>query len=214
LLIDPYDIAPVANRLTIVSTDSTSSIETRRTCRLQTEQPAQRRALLVLRVHSARVLLEDLVLAASRRVLQLEDGLRVEQVVLTIAAPLVLSARIEIGHTGGPAAVGAFVAQAHFLRDDVDADAADARGRVCEVLVDELLAQPDGLENLRAAITGQRGDAHLGHHLEDALVERLDVLRHRLVARRTDQHPLPDHVVDRLERQVGVDDTGAVPHEQ
>ena len=52
-LIEPYDIAPVANRLTIVSTGSTSSIGTGRTGRLEAEQPAQRGAVLVLLVHRA-----------------------------------------------------------------------------------------------------------------------------------------------------------------
>src|SRR5207248_6743657 len=63
------------------------------------------------------------------------------------------------------------------LGDDVEADAGNARGGPGEILVDEILAQPDGLENLGAAVTLRRGDAHLRHHLEDALVDGLDVVR-------------------------------------
>ena len=44
-----------------------------------------------------------------------------------------------------------------------------------EVFVDEVLAQADGVENLRAAIGLIGRDAHLGHHLEQAFVDRLDV---------------------------------------
>ena len=65
----------------------------RRGRRLQLEQAAQRRAPLALIVDEPRVFLEDRVLAAARRVLQLEDRVRVEQVVLAVAAPLILAAR-------------------------------------------------------------------------------------------------------------------------
>ena len=72
-LIEPYDIAPVAKRLTIASTGSTSSIGTGCRRGLKLEQAAQRGQRAVLVVDQPRVLLEDRVLPASRRVLQLED---------------------------------------------------------------------------------------------------------------------------------------------
>jgi hypothetical protein len=74
-------------------------------------------------------------------VLQLEDGLGVEEVVLAVAPPLVLAARIELGRgrrcvrTRGGAADD-------FFGDDADADAADARRGPGEVLVDERLSRP------------------------------------------------------------------------
>ena len=83
-----------------------------------------------------------------------------------------------------------------------------------EVAIDERLVQADRLEDLRAAVALQRRDPHLRHHLEDALVERLDVVGDRLVALDPRQHPLEDHVVDRLEGDVGIDDAGAVSHQQ
>ena len=67
---------------------------------------------------------------------------------------------------------------------------------------------------MRAAVALQRRDAHLGHHLENALVERFDVVLDRLVVRDAAQQRLADHVVVRLEREVRVDDPGAVPEEQ
>src|SRR4030095_12725802 len=138
---------------------------------LEPEETAQRRPTLVLVVHRARVFLEDAVLTAARRMLQLEHRLRVEQVVLAVTTPLVLAAGAEVGHASRSAAVRTLVALPDFFGDDVDADATDTGGRVREVLVDVLLIQADGLEDLGAAITGQRRDAHLGHHFEDALVE-------------------------------------------
>ena len=84
---EPLD--DLRDRLDLVDRDG-------RTCRLETEQTSQRRASLVLRVHGAGVFLEDRVLAASRRVLQLEDGLGVEQMVLAVATPLILAARVEL----------------------------------------------------------------------------------------------------------------------
>ena len=115
-LIDPYDIAPVAKRLTMLSTGSTSSMGNRRGRRLQLEQPAQRRALLALIVHEARVFLEDRVLAAPRRVLQLEHGVGVEQVILAVAAPLILAARLEIGRCTWPLRIRAPVPRSRFPR--------------------------------------------------------------------------------------------------
>ena len=80
--------------------------------------------------------------------------------------------------------------------------------------IDERLAQADGLEDLRAAVAGERRDAHLGHHLEDALVERLDVVLDRLLVREARQLALPDHVVQRLEREIRVHRAGAVAEQQ
>ena len=99
-------------------------------------------------------------------------------------------------------------------RDDVDADAADARRRPREVAVDEALLEADGLENLRAAVALQGRNAHLGHHFEDALVERLDVVERRLLARHALDHALRDHVVEGLEREVRVHRPGAVADEE
>ena len=74
--------------------------------------------------------------------------------------------------------------------------------------------EPDRLEDLRAAVALQRRDAHLGHHLEDALVERVDVVLDRLLVRDADEDALADHVVERFERQVRIDRAGAVAEQQ
>ena len=181
---------------------------------LHAEEAAQCGAMCVLRVNGARVFLEDPVLPAARRVLQLEDRFRVEEVIFAVAPPLILAARVQLVDTRGLTAERALVAQARFPGDDIDADAAHARGRVREEAIDEFRIEADGLEDLRAAVAGERRDAHLGHHLEDALVQRLDVVIDRVLARHAGNEAVGDHVVNRLERQVRVHDPGAVAKQQ
>ena len=152
----------------------------RRGASCSSSSPRSVAQLPALVVDEPRVLLEDRVLAAARRVLQLEHRLGVEQVVLAVAPPLVLAAPLEIVLADRPRRERLLVPPPHFFGDDVDADAADARGGAREVLVDERAVEPDRLEDLRAAVALQRRDAHLGHHFQDALVERLDVVLDRL----------------------------------
>ena len=93
---EPYDMAPVENRLTIVATGSTSSIGTG--CALAVLEARTGRAASSAARPARRpggVLLEDVVAARAGGVLQPEDGLRVEQVRLALAAPLVLPADLE-----------------------------------------------------------------------------------------------------------------------
>ena len=73
---------------------------------LEGEQPAQRRQPVGLLVDGLRVLLEDVVAARAGGVLQAEHRLRVEQVDLALAAPLVLAAgdqRAVVGAARRPA---------------------------------------------------------------------------------------------------------------
>ena len=78
-------------------------------------------------------------------------------------------------------------------------------GRPGEVLVDHVLVEADRLEDLGAAVALDRGDAHLGHHLDDALADRLDVVLDRVLLVDAGQQALAAHVVERLEGEVGID---------
>jgi hypothetical protein len=151
---------------------------------LQPEQAPQGAGALGQRVDGRGVLLEDVVLLRAGRVLQLEHRLRVEQVHLALAAPLVLPAGLEpaVGPLGGVLRVGPAVARRDLRGDDLEADAAEPARRAGEVLVDELLREPERLEDLRAGVGRDGRDAHLAHHLEHALAGGLDVLLHRLAA--------------------------------
>ena len=92
-------------------------------------------------------------------------------------------------------------------------DAAEPRRGAGEVPVDERAVEAHRLEDLRAAVRLQRGDAHLGHHLEQPLLDRLDVagLRLGLVElelARVRQRP------HRVQREVGVHRRGAEAEER
>jgi hypothetical protein len=93
---EPYDIAPVENRLTIDSTGSTSSSGTGGPhALLEGEQPRSVISLRRLLVDPPGVLAEDVVPARAGGVLQPEHRLGVEQVRLALAPPLVLPADLE-----------------------------------------------------------------------------------------------------------------------
>ena len=93
-----------------------------------------------------------------------------------------------------------------------EADAFDARCRAGEIGADKIRPQADGIENLRAAIGLIGRDAHLGHHLQQALVDRLDVaLDDFLVVELLRQIAL--HRDQRFKREIGVDRFRAVAGE-
>jgi len=72
--------------------------------------------------------------------------------------------------------IGAVLAHLRFPGDDIDADAADAGGRPGEVLVHEVLAESERLEDLGSVVALDGADAHLRDDFEDALGDRLAVL--------------------------------------
>src|SRR6202011_5203311 len=92
-------------------------------------------------------------------------------------------------------------------------DARDGRGGTGEIAVDEVAAEADSIENLGSAVRLIGGDAHLGHHLEDALVHRLDEALARLLGR-DDLGQVAAHRLNGLEREVWIDCFRAVACEQ
>jgi len=148
-------------------------------------------------------------------VLQPEDGLGVEQVRLALTAPLVLAPDGE-GAVGGRDArrgVRRRVAQGHLLGEDVESDSPEGGGGAREVLLDQLVGEAECLEDLGAAVRHHGGDAHLGHHLEDALAERLDQVGHGLLLGDR-HHALVDEPFRGLHREVGVHRGGTVADQQ
>ena len=132
--------------------------------------------------------------------------------VLAAHAELVLAADVERVAIDRGVAEGIAMPAHAFLGDLGEADAFDAGGGAGEIFGDEIGLQPDRVEDLRAAIGLVGGDAHLGHHLEDALVDRLDVALDDLVV--VDLlRQLVRHRGERLEGEVGVDRLGAVAGE-
>src|SRR4029450_225402 len=90
------------------------------------------------------------------------------------------------------------------VRDLVQADATDGAARPGEVPLYELLVEPDRLEDLGAGIRRDRRDTHLGHDLQHALAERLDVVAHRLARSDTGEHTGGDEILHTFERKVRV----------
>ena len=181
---------------------------------LEREEAPERGQVRVLGVDEGRVLLEDHVLLRAGSVLELEDRVGVEEVVLPVPAPLVLAAPVQLGLADGPLGEGALVAEEGLARHHVQADPADARGRPGEVAVHEVLGETDGLEDLGGAIRLDGGDAHLRDDLEHALVQGLDVVLDRRLVIEGGQDALADHVVERLEGEIGIDGPRPVAEEQ
>jgi hypothetical protein len=99
------------------------------------------------------------------------------------------------------------------LRSLGQPDTLDRRRGAGEILGDELAAQSHGIEYLRAAIRLVGGDAHFRHHLQYALVDRLDVAVMCLV----DVEfviDLRQHVGNAVEREIRIDRLGAVTGKQ
>ena len=109
--------------------------------RLEVHQAAQGAQSLRLVVDELRVVLECGVVAGSGGVLELGDGQRVEQVPFAIVTPLIVATDAELFVIDRPlGGIGAVLAHLRFSGHDIDADAADARWRPCEVLIHEVLA--------------------------------------------------------------------------
>ena len=176
------------------------------------EQAAQRHVARRLVVDEARVLLVGLVAVRAHAVLQLGDRVGRPRVLLAAHAPGVLAAGVE--HFGKHRVVaerGAVHADRLF-GDAEDIDSADLARRAAEVLLDQRLLEPDRLEELCAAVRHVRRDAHLRHDLRQALADRLDVVRDRLVGAEVGRQILL-HRDERLEREIRMHRLGAVAGE-
>ena len=142
------------------------------------------------------------------------DGFRAEQVMLAVGPPLVLAAGRQCLAGQRPLREGGLVAHQHLAGHDVQADAADARCGPGEMLVNDVLADANSLEELGTVIALHGRHAHLGHDLDHALGGGLgEVPAGRLVVD-SRQQSVADHPVQRLEGQVGVDRTGAIADQQ
>ena len=91
----------------------------------------------------------------------------------------------------------------------------DSGGRAGKVLLDERLAQTDRLKDLRALVTLQCRNSHLGERLQKPLVDRLHVTLENLfpsVVRR--EGAVPEAVFQSLDREIGVHGASAITQQQ
>ena len=180
------------------------------------EQAAERQQFRLLLVDQPLVLLKLLPAVDLRRSLERRDHIGREHVGLALPPPGIAAADVEferLGHVGPRP--GMLVPPQHFLGHALQADAADPARSPREKLVDKLLVEPHRLEDLRPTVALLRGDAHLAHHLEQALRRGLDVVFMELLAGMvTGDDPLGLHLVDRGEGEIGIDRAGPIPGEQ
>ena len=150
--------------------------------------------------------------------LQLEHRLWVEQVHFAFATPLVFATKFELAMRSlfWVRRIRMRVAGGHLGGEVLDADAAEAADCAGEVLLNEVVAQANGLKDLRAGVRRHGADAHLRHHLQHALTAGLDEVLQGLVRIHAAQaiEVFANHVFDGFEREVWVDCAGAVAHEQ
>ena len=104
---------------------------------------------------------------------------------------------------------GARVAQCRFGGNLVETNALDPRRRPGEIGLDDLAREADRIEDLGAAIGLKCRDAHLGHDLEHALADRLDIIPAQLCQRLVKPILLADRG-EGLEGEIGIDRLGAI----
>ena len=85
-------------------------------------------------------------------VLQLADGVRIQQVILAALAVLIVAADDQLGFRLGQRLEGVVVLDQRLARQHVQPHALDARGGAGKVCVHQRLVQPHGLEDLRRVV--------------------------------------------------------------
>ena len=81
-------------------------------------------------------------------------------------------------------------------------------------MVNQILIQAHGLENLRPPVTLHRGNAHLGHYLEQTLFVGLDIVFPGGIGIRPVQLAAFRQILYRIQSQIGVDRPGSVAQQQ
>ena len=174
----PSDMPPVQKRGRIAATGSTPSAQplaaprrpaVRRRGRPVADQPQQvaqhrRRPLRELLAVAAVQVRQALHACATQRL----GRLGVVQVVL--AARPIPDEAVVLQLLDAELRERLLVDPHRLLGELLHAEAADARRRAQEPDLDEVGAEADGLEQLRAVVAGQQRDAHLGEDLEQALL--------------------------------------------
>ena len=155
--------------------------------------------------HTLRIALERLVAVGGHGLLQRVDQRAIKGMRLTTAAQLVQTTHRQRHRIGIPGAAMQFH---NALGDAREANARNAGWHAGEELIHQRAGEADRLEIHPAAIGGDDRDAHLGHHLQQALIHRLLILRHRLGQRQRAKQATAMAVGNALLRHIGVDGGG------
>ena len=160
-------------------------------------------------------MLERRLVVGLHRVLERADDLGIPLVVLTIASPPIFAAVLQGRWRDGHIRKCALVARERLRRDHVHTDATDSRRRVREVAINDGAVDAEALEDLRAAVRLDGGDAHARDGLAQSFDERLDVQLFGALRVDGGRHQLASRDVgDRFESEVGIDRFSAVPDQQ
>ena len=176
---------------------------------LDLEQAAQRQQPLGLLVEDLRERLVALQRIAAHGMLQRRDRFGGPGVILAAGAVGIFAADIERVLVDRRIAERVGMAARGFFGDFGQADALDAGMGADEIFRDEIGLQSDGVEDLRAAIGLIGRDAHLRHHLQQALADRLDVALDDFIVVERGRQPVL-HRDDGLEGEIRIDRLGAV----
>ncbi len=176
---------------------------------LDTEQAANGLEVVLLLVHEPSVFAVALGQAEAHGVLQGRHGVGRPGMAFAAQSVGVFAADIEGVAIDGRVAERVGMTPGGLLGDLGHADALDRRRGAEEVAGDEGRVEADRVEDLGAAIGLVGRDAHLGHDLEQALIDRLDVAVDDLVVGEV-RRELVLHGDQRLEGEVGIDRLGAI----
>ena len=181
----------------------------RRRRQAELHQPANGQQPLVLLVDVAGEITIPVLRVAAHGVLQVADAFRRPGMVLAAQAEGVVAAHIQHFRVNRIAAIGLRM-PLHRLGGNLGhAGAFDAGRGAGEAFFDKGAGQANRVENLRPAIGLVGGNAHLGHHLQHPLANRLDEVLARFI--RADLQPvIHPQLLDGLERQIRVDRLGAI----
>ena len=172
-------MAPVVKRFTISLAGSTSSSGTGVLALADLHQPAQSAELPALVVDEVGELFEGLGIIIANRMLQLGDGLRIQQMMLAADAVLIAAADSQLRLEAAGRVESVLVLHLRFARKHLQPHAFHARCGSGEIFSHQRPVKPNGLEYLRPAIALQGRDAHLGGSLQQAFVDGLGVILQR-----------------------------------
>ena len=150
--------------------------------------------------------------------LQVGDGLRVPHVRVAVPAPVEVAGVRQHNDVAVAPRIAERVTALQLLGEDLQAHALHPARGAAEGALDDVVRQPHRLEDLRALVGLQRGDAHLRHHLEHALGGALAVGLDDVAAggdvRCIVEIALLERVPQGLEGEIRIDGVGAVARQQ
>ena len=143
------------------------------------------------------------------------DGLEYRGIVCVVLPVPTVAVDALLGRRAVGAMLERLLMEADRRIDDlVDPDAADLRRGPCKATLDDLLVEPDGVEELCAMVAAQVRDPHLREDLEDAHLHGLSVVLESLVVPQAGlQASGFDQIRQGLICQIGIDGAGAVADE-